>query len=112
VNPRGHSLQRHFGHIKLKTKYTTRIFAMGSAPSKPDPFVRSVEVISAGLSRTGTESMTLALERLLDGPVAYGGILCMRRTDGTFDHPPERLRVRFRLPVAEHLPSEISWSRL
>jgi hypothetical protein len=41
-----------------------------------------MEVISAQYSRTGTESMQLALERLLDGPVQHGGTHAVRRSDG------------------------------
>jgi hypothetical protein len=54
---------------------------MGSMPSKPDPSQR-VQVISTGLPRTGTESMTLALAKLLNGPVSHAGVQCARRTDG------------------------------
>ncbi|KAK7984160.1 hypothetical protein PG989_011562 [Apiospora arundinis] len=45
---------------------------MGGSLSKPDPS-RSLEVIGAGYSRTGTSSMQLALERLVDGPIYHGG---------------------------------------
>ncbi|KAK8062180.1 hypothetical protein PG997_014277 [Apiospora hydei] len=45
---------------------------MGGVPSKPD-YSKSLQVIGAGFPRTGTSSMQLALERLLDGPVAHGG---------------------------------------
>ncbi|KAK7964392.1 hypothetical protein PG996_007914 [Apiospora saccharicola] len=45
---------------------------MGDVPSKPD-YSKSLKVIGAGFPWTGTSSMQLALERLLDGPVAHGG---------------------------------------
>lgn len=44
---------------------------MGQKPSKPDP-TRHVEVIGAGLSRTGSLSQTLAFERLCGGPGFHG----------------------------------------
>ncbi|UKZ70855.1 uncharacterized protein TrAtP1_011824 [Trichoderma atroviride] len=46
---------------------------MGGVPSIPTDKSRTVQVISAGYSRTGTVSMALALEKLLDGPVMHGG---------------------------------------
>lgn len=45
---------------------------MGGTISKPDPS-RTIEVIGAGASRTGTSSLQLGLEKLLDGPVYHGG---------------------------------------
>ncbi|KAK5938977.1 hypothetical protein PMZ80_009170 [Knufia obscura] len=45
---------------------------MGGTLSRPDPS-RMPVVIGAGYSRTGTSSMQLALERLVDGPVYHGG---------------------------------------
>jgi len=46
---------------------------MGGVPSIPSDPSRSLKVIGAGYSRTGTLSMALALEKLLDGPVMHGG---------------------------------------
>lgn len=43
---------------------------MGGVPSKPGDPSRPLEVIGAGFSRTGTMSMQLALEELLQGPVS------------------------------------------
>jgi chloramphenicol 3-O-phosphotransferase len=40
-------------------------------------------VIGAGYSRTGTLSMALALEKLLDGPVMHGGSQLLGREDST-----------------------------
>lgn len=48
-------------------------------PSDPS---RSLKVIGAGYSRTGTLSMALALEKLLDGPVMHGGSQLLGREDG------------------------------
>jgi hypothetical protein len=56
---------------------------MGQAPSTPDPS-RTLEVINAGFSRTGSETLAHALAKLLDGPVAHGAELCLGRTDGMF----------------------------
>ncbi|KAI1292594.1 hypothetical protein F5Y03DRAFT_388213 [Xylaria venustula] len=40
-----------------------------------------VQVISAGYSRTGTVSMSLALQKLLNGPVLHGGTQILVRND-------------------------------
>ena len=45
---------------------------MGQAPSHPQPGVE-FRVIGAGLPRTGTASLSAALEILLKGPVYHGG---------------------------------------
>ncbi|KKZ65394.1 hypothetical protein EMCG_08774 [[Emmonsia] crescens] len=45
---------------------------MGGVPCVPQGHIRSLKVIGAGYSRTGTLSMALALEKLLDGPVMHG----------------------------------------
>ncbi|KAK8061465.1 hypothetical protein PG994_007831 [Apiospora phragmitis] len=78
---------------------------MGGSLSKPDPSRSSLEVIGAGYSRTGTSSMQLALEKLVDGPIYHGGTQIWlsgddRRTklwalacDAKFvQHDPERTR--------------------
>ena len=54
---------------------------MGGNPSKPD-YSKSLQVVGAGMSRTGTTSMQLALERLLEGPVSHGGSNLMRGEGG------------------------------
>lgn len=46
---------------------------MGQHTSRPIDFSKEIQVIGAGMSRTGTVSFGLALERLLDGPVYHGG---------------------------------------
>ena len=46
---------------------------MGGSLSKPDPTRTTLEVVGAGYSRTGTSSVQLALEQLLEGPVYHGG---------------------------------------
>ena len=43
---------------------------------------RSLKVIGAGYSRTGTLSMAIALEKLLEGPVMHGGSQLLGREDG------------------------------
>ncbi|KAK7416605.1 hypothetical protein QQX98_005076 [Neonectria punicea] len=54
---------------------------MGGVPSVPNDPNRSLKVIGAGYSRTGTLSMALALETLLDGPVMHGGTQLLGRED-------------------------------
>ncbi|KAK8074219.1 hypothetical protein PG994_005118 [Apiospora phragmitis] len=54
---------------------------MGGAPSKPGDPSRGLEVIGAGFSRTGTVSMQLALEKILNGPVLHGGTHMISRED-------------------------------
>ncbi|ORY67540.1 P-loop containing nucleoside triphosphate hydrolase protein [Pseudomassariella vexata] len=54
---------------------------MGGVPSKPGDPSRPLEVIGAGYSRTGTLSVQLALEKLLDGPVMHGGTHILSRED-------------------------------
>lgn len=60
---------------------------MGGVPSVPQDRSRTLKVIGAGYSRTGTLSMALALERLLDGPVMHGGSQLLGREDGTLPLP-------------------------
>ncbi|KAK7968887.1 hypothetical protein PG988_007960 [Apiospora saccharicola] len=55
---------------------------MGGAASVPTDPSKKVRVISAGYSRTGTVSMSLALEKLLGGPVCHGGTQILVRDDG------------------------------
>lgn len=55
---------------------------MGGIPSVPHDRTRTLKVIGAGYSRTGTLSMAMALERLLDGPVMHGGSQLLGREDG------------------------------
>lgn len=58
---------------------------MGGVPSIPTDPHRPLMVIGAGYSRTGTLSMALALEKLLDGPVMHGGSQLLGREDGVYD---------------------------
>lgn len=55
---------------------------MGGTPSKPADRSRTLQVIGAGYSRTGTISMAMALEKLLDGPAFHGGTQLLGREDG------------------------------
>lgn len=57
---------------------------MGGVPSVPTDPNRTLEVIGAGYSRTGTSSMAIALEKLLDGPVCHGGSQMLGREDSTY----------------------------
>ncbi|KAI0172542.1 P-loop containing nucleoside triphosphate hydrolase protein [Hypoxylon sp. FL1284] len=54
---------------------------MGGVASIPTDPSRRVQVIAAGYPRTGTVSMALALEKLLDGPACHGGTQIMQRHD-------------------------------
>ncbi|PTB62341.1 hypothetical protein BBK36DRAFT_1129459 [Trichoderma citrinoviride] len=54
---------------------------MGGVPSVPTDPNRSLQVIGAGFARTGTVSMALALEKILDGPVCHGGTQLLGRED-------------------------------
>lgn len=57
---------------------------MGASPSIPRDRSRQLEVIGAGYGRTGTSAISMALEKLLDGPVMHGGTQILAREDGTF----------------------------
>ncbi|KAI0188907.1 hypothetical protein EV127DRAFT_496671 [Xylaria flabelliformis] len=70
---------------------------MGGVASISTDHSRKVQVISAGYSRTGTVSMSLALDKLFDGPILHGGTQILTRDDvrkattgfvGTADLPP------------------------
>jgi hypothetical protein len=56
---------------------------MGGVASVPTDPSRKLQVIGAGYSRTGTLTMALALEQLLEGPVMHGGSQLLNREDGT-----------------------------
>ncbi|CZR53860.1 uncharacterized protein PAC_03742 [Phialocephala subalpina] len=58
---------------------------MGGVASIPTDPSRKVQVISAGYSRTGTVTMSLALAKLLDGPILHGGTQILVRDDGKVD---------------------------
>ena len=59
---------------------------MGGAHSIPTDPSRTIQVIGAGYSRTGTVSMKLALTKLLDGPVIHGGTQILEGSEGEFEH--------------------------
>jgi hypothetical protein len=63
---------------------TTRKLIMGAAASVPSDRGRSLKIIGAGYSRTGTLSLALALEVLLGGPVMHGGSQLLGREDGVY----------------------------
>lgn len=56
-----------------KRKRSSNNYTMGAVPSKPVDPSTPLQVIGAGYSRTGTTSMYLALQELLQGPVMHGG---------------------------------------
>lgn len=55
---------------------------MGQVASIPTDKRRRLEVIDAGLPRTGTLSYAYALEKLLDGPVHHTATQLFNREDG------------------------------
>ncbi|KJZ72076.1 hypothetical protein HIM_08531 [Hirsutella minnesotensis 3608] len=72
---------------------------MGSAPSVPTDKSRKLQVIGAGASRTGTLSLSLALERLLDGPVMHGGTQIIGREDAYVRLMYETIHQRHNTPI-------------
>ncbi|RWA03031.1 hypothetical protein EKO27_g12074 [Xylaria grammica] len=54
---------------------------MGGVPSVPRDPSRKVQVICAGYARTGTSTMALAVEHLLNGPFLHGGTQVLNRED-------------------------------
>ncbi|RAK96850.1 sulfotransferase family protein [Aspergillus ibericus CBS 121593] len=69
---------------------------MGQTPSIPQPGTK-IQVIGAGLSRTGTASFSAALDILLDGPIYHGG------TQTTIGPPEE---IKSWITILKHLQSE------
>ncbi|KAF1838905.1 putative NAD dependent epimerase/dehydratase [Decorospora gaudefroyi] len=69
---------------------------MGQEPSKPKPGTQ-LQVIGAGLPRTGTSSFSLALSILLDGPAYHGG------TQATLGPPQE---MRSWITLLQHWPAK------
>ncbi|KAL3422347.1 nad dependent epimerase dehydratase [Phlyctema vagabunda] len=57
-------------------------YPLQSSLHAPADTSRSIQVIGAGFSRTGTASFTLAVERLLGGPVCHGGSASVLREEG------------------------------
>lgn len=55
---------------------------MGGVASIPTDASKKMQVISAGYSRTGTVSMSMALDILLGGPILHGGTQILVRDDG------------------------------
>jgi hypothetical protein len=53
--------------------------------NKPTDLSRVLQVIIAGQGRTGTVSLSLALEKLLNGPVCHNGSAMAFREVGMFD---------------------------
>lgn len=73
----------HFlARLHLDQTSTLSVANMGGVASIPTDPSRTVQVISAGYSRTGTVSMSMALDKLLDGPILHGGTQIFVRDDG------------------------------
>lgn len=68
---------------------------MGQTASRPDPNV-SLQVIGAGMSRTGTTSFTAALEILLNGPVYHGGTQLLKNDES---------HIKKWIDVTQHTPA-------
>jgi hypothetical protein len=51
-------------------------------PSPQDKNYRRIQVIGAGIGRTGTKSLSAALERLLGGKVYHSGTLIIQDEQG------------------------------
>ena len=56
-------------------------FKTGKVP-KPKDLNRKIQVIGAGLGRTGTMSFSAALEKLLDGPAYHSGNMLISNGEG------------------------------
>lgn len=54
------------------------------APQKPTDKTRKIQVIGSGMGRTGTMSLSAALERLLDGKVYHCGTMIFQDEEGFF----------------------------
>lgn len=54
---------------------------MGQTSSRPRDMTKEIEVIGCGMSRTGTVSFGLALEKLLHGPNYHGGEALFKREE-------------------------------
>jgi hypothetical protein len=80
--------RQHFSLTAVKSDISA---TMGGVPSIPKDPTRLLKIIGAGYSRTGTLSIALALEKLLDGPVMHGGSQLLGREDGS--DPTRPLRV-------------------
>ncbi|KAI0483407.1 hypothetical protein GGR56DRAFT_624241 [Xylariaceae sp. FL0804] len=78
---RSHSTGHNHRHHVLTPRDSSTLRGMGGVASIPTDSSRRVQVISAGYSRTGTVSMSMALDRLLDGPVHHGGTQILIRDD-------------------------------
>jgi hypothetical protein len=48
----------------------------------PKDLTKTIQVIGAGMPRTGTTSFAKALEKLLDGPVCHGSSAIIMREEG------------------------------
>lgn len=58
------------------------------APEKPKDKSRRIQVIGSGMGRTGTMSLSAALERLLDGKVYHTGTMIFQDEEGLYPPTP------------------------
>ena len=68
---------------------------------------RPFRVIGAGLSRTGTLSFTVALEKLLMGPVCHGGTVILAREECMFYLRRELIAGLLAGHITDFLPSSV-----
>src|SRR5436190_21833694 len=69
--------------LLYQLQYTDASMALSEKYGEiPKDLSRSIQVIGAGYSRTGTVSLSLALEKLLRGPVCHSGSACILREEG------------------------------
>ncbi|RYP52338.1 hypothetical protein DL769_010695 [Monosporascus sp. CRB-8-3] len=81
---------------------------MGASPSIPRDRSRQLQVIGAGYGRTGTSAISMALEKLLDGPVMHGGTQILAREDAYLKKLVDLQRSRGDRPRMMRLLREIT----
>jgi hypothetical protein len=86
-------------------------FKTGEVP-KPTDLTRKIEVIGAGLGRTGTMSFSAALEKLLNGPVYHSGNMLISDEECIAAPPLQALsKLKFLPSNSENLVSDPRPSR-
>jgi hypothetical protein len=78
-------------------------FKTGEVP-KPTDLTRKIEVIGAGLGRTGTMSFSAALEKLLNGPVYHSGNMLISDEECIAAPPLHALSKLIFLPQQQQKP--------
>ncbi|KAE9362763.1 hypothetical protein N431DRAFT_551022 [Stipitochalara longipes BDJ] len=92
-------------------------FKAGKVP-KPTDITRKIEVIGAGLGRTGTMSFSAALEKLLHGPIYHSGNMLISDEESTAktwsqildpDADPEFVNYSLRALLAGYVSVTDTW---